>query len=416
MSEEIKEARIVALKAQNVKKLQAVEIHPPEGESVVVVGGENAQGKTSVLDSIMYALAGTKNIPEDAIRHGEKKAVIEIDLGELKVTRVLGKGAKLEVKASDGEKLGSPQTILDRLAGKLTFDPLHFQRLSENPSGRRMQAEILKELVGLDFSDEEVAKKKLFDKRTDVNRDLKKLEVQVEEMPFYPQVPDEKIDIQQVAEQLHEAANHNETQQKLTVSLGQLEGELQKVTRELQELEKRKKEIISEKVEVAKKLSNFERIDTEELKKKLATAQEVNEKREKNLQRQKLNQEISKLQKESEELTDKLEKIEKRKQKALNEAEMPIKGLSFTEEGVLLNGVPFHNCSSAEQLKLSVAMSIKMNPALKIMLIRDGSLLDEKSLETLREMASKSGHQVWLERVGKDEDCTVIIEDGAVIQ
>jgi len=416
LSEKIKEARIIALKAKNVKRLQAVEIHPPDGQSVVVVGGENAQGKTSVLDSIMYALAGGKSIPDDVVRHGEKKGEIELDLGELRVIRVLGKGAKLEVRAKDGEVLASPQTILDRLAGKLTFDPLHFQRLSETTAGRREQAEILKELLGLDFADEERAKKKLYDRRTEINRDLKKIEVQVDEMPFFPQVPDEKIDIAEVAEKLHQAANHNESQQKMQVELGQLEGELKKVQNQIAELQKRRNEIINEKVALAKKLAAFEKIDTADLKKKLETAQEVNEKREKNRQRQKLMTEASVLRKESEDLTDKIEKIEKKKQKALNEAEVPVKGLSFTDEGVMFNKVPFHNCSSAEQLKLSVAMGIKMNPSLKVMLIRDGSLLDDTSLEQLRKMAADSGHQVWLERVGKGEECTVIIEDGAVVK
>lgn len=409
MSEEIREAKIVALKARNIKRLQAVEIHPAKGESMVVVGGENAQGKTSVLDSIMYALAGGKAIPDDVVRHGEKKGEIELDLGELKIVRVLGKGAKLEVKAKDGEKLASPQTILDRLAGKLTFDPLRFQRLSETPAGRREQADILKELLGLDFSEEEKAKKILFDKRTDANRDLKRMEMQVAELPFYPGLPEEKINLIEATEKLGKAVRHNEEHLKKKVVLDNIK-------QELEELAKRKSELIAQKVSIAKELLGFEPIDIDAMREKLSTAEETNEKINQNLSRQKLNEQVSELSKKAEGLTDKLEAIEKKKQKALNKAEMPVQGLNFTEDGVLFNDVPFHNCSSAEQLKLSVAMGIKMNPALKIMLIRDGSLLDDNSLETLREMASESGHQVWLERVGKGEECTVVIEDGAVVQ
>lgn len=415
MDEQVETARVIALKAKNVKRLTAVEIHPPEGEPLVVVGGQNAQGKTSVLDAIMYALAGGKTIPDDVIKHGQKKAEIEVDLGELKVTRVLGKGAKLEVKAKDGRKLNSPQKVLDELAGKLTFDPLYFQRLSETTQGRREQAVIVRDLVGLDFTEHDQKRQGLYDSRTDINRDLKRAETQLETMPFFPQAPQEPIKVTEVAAELQKAAQHNQEELKLTERLGQVEGAIVQVKREMEALQKKQEELIAEKMTLVSKVKGFERIDTEELNKKLENAQAINEKVAKNKQRREVNKLVSELQKKSEKLTEQIEELDNEKQQQLAGAELPVEGLSFSEDGVLFNDVPFHNCSSAEQLKLSVAMGIKMNPKLKIMLIRDGSLLDDKSLETLRQMAAKSSHQVWLERVGKGEECTVIIEDGSVV-
>lgn len=409
-------AKIIALRARNVKRLSAVEIIPPADESVVVIGGENAQGKTSVLDSIMYALAGGKSIPDDVVKHGEKKATIEIDLGEFKITRVLGKGARLEVKAADGEKVNSPQQVLDKLAGKLTFDPLHFQRLSETTPGRREQALILRELVGLDFSGYDKKRQILFDQRTEVNRDLKRAQGTLETMAFFPQAPKEAIRVTDVAAELQKAAQHNAEALKLSRGLGNLETTIETIKKNIEQQQSELERVIAEKMKLQAQARSFKQIDTEALNKKLEEAQEINEHVAKNKQRNELNKLSSELEKKSELLTETIEELDGEKEKKLAEADMPVEGLTFSEEGVLFNGVPFHNCSSAEQLKLSCAMSIKMNPELKVMLIRDGSLLDDNSLATLREMAGKSDHQVWLERVGKGEECTVIIEDGSVVQ
>jgi len=415
MTEQIESAKVIALKAKNVKRLSAVEIHPPDGEPVVVVGGKNAQGKTSVLDSIMYALAGTKNIPDDVVKHGQKKAQIEVDLGELKVTRVLGKGAKLEVKAKDGRKLSSPQRLLDELAGSLTFDPLHFQRLSETTAGRRQQATIVRDLVGLDFTDHDNKRQALYDSRTDTNRELKRAETQLETMPFFPQAPAEPIKVTEVAAELQKAAQHNDEVLRLNKALGNLETTIETIKKNIEQQQAELERLIAEKMTLGSKIKSFKQVDTEKLNKQLEEAQVTNDRIAKNKQRREVNKQVSELQKQSESLTEAIEELDQEKQQKLSETELPIEGLTFSEDGVLFNNVPFHNCSSAEQLKLSVAMGIKMNPKLRIMLIRDGSLLDDESLETLRQMAAKSGHQVWLERVGIGEECMVVIDEGTLM-
>jgi len=80
-----------------------------------------------------------------------------------------------------------------------------------------------------------------------------------------------------------------------------------------------------------------------------------------------------------------------------------------------LRGVPFSQASSAEQLRVSVAMGLAMNPTLRVVLIRDGSLLDSASMQLIAEEAAKNKAQVWVERVSEDgAGCTVVIEDGMV--
>jgi hypothetical protein len=93
---------------------------------------------------------------------------------------------------------------------------------------------------------------------------------------------------------------------------------------------------------------------------------------------------------------------------------MPVTGLGLSEDGVTLNGLPLDQASAAEQLRVSVAIGIAMNPRLRVLLLRDASLLDRDSLALLADMAKAAGAQVWLERVEDDSATAVVIEDGMV--
>ena len=139
--------RIVSLDVENVKRLKAVHI-TPDG-LVVQITGKNANGKSSVLDSIAMALGGATETCDVPLRHGAEKGKVIADLGDLVVTRTFTKagGGTLTVANKDGARYQSPQAILDRLVGKLTLDPLAFSRMPA-----KQQLETLKQLVGLDFS------------------------------------------------------------------------------------------------------------------------------------------------------------------------------------------------------------------------------------------------------------------------
>src|SRR3990172_2313145 len=140
-----KPLRIVKLEAANVKRLTAVEI-TPDG-SLIVVGGKNGAGKTSVLDSIAMALGGKDLVPELPLRRGADHGHVEVDLGDLVVRRTFTEkgGGTLTVGNKDGAIYKSPQKILDQLVGRLSFDPLDFARMDP-----RQQRETLRSLVGLD--------------------------------------------------------------------------------------------------------------------------------------------------------------------------------------------------------------------------------------------------------------------------
>ena len=118
--------KIISLKAENVKRLHAVEI-TPDG-NVVVISGRNGQGKTSVLDSIAMALGGASasKLTTKPIREGQKEASVTVDLGDFTVTRKWrGSNSNLSVMSKDGAEFRSPQRFLDEKLGALSFDPWH---------------------------------------------------------------------------------------------------------------------------------------------------------------------------------------------------------------------------------------------------------------------------------------------------
>jgi hypothetical protein len=181
--------KILRLLAEDIKKIKAIDITPPEDEAVVVIGGMNDQGKTSALDTIQLALdpESLKRAVSRPLREGAEHGQIVLDLGEghtvqVEVSRTYtGNGASYLNVWADGEKVkSSPQAFLDRLIGALAFDPQAFARME--PARQRVT---LLDLVRLDIDlpalEAEYAT--TFEARTSLNRDLKQHQGALVQMP-----------------------------------------------------------------------------------------------------------------------------------------------------------------------------------------------------------------------------------------
>ena len=102
------------------------------------------------------------------------------------------------------------------------------------------------------------------------------------------------------------------------------------------------------------------------------------------------------------------------KQTMREEDEWPVEGLGFDEDGVTVLGRPFDQASSTEQREAAFGIVAALNPTLKFAMIADGSLLDDESYADFARIAAEKGFQLFVERVGKGKECTVIISDGEV--
>ena len=160
--------------------------------------------------------------------------------------------------------------------------------------------------------------------------------------------------------------------------------------------------------------SQTELVDLDAIRAQMATAETNNAKVRANQERSKLGVNLAKLKEQWQALTKMLEDIDANKAGQLASVKFPIDGLSFTDDGVLLNGLPFDQASASQRIKVSAAIGVALNPELRVMLIRDGSLLDDNSMAMLAEIAEKSDTQVWLETVNSNNETAVHIEDGMV--
>jgi len=422
--------RIVRLTASNVKRLKAVDMTPPE--DMVVIAGKNAQGKTSLLDAIMYALAGKRALPTEPMRRGEHKAEVVVDLGDIIVKRVFERtGTRLEVTSKDGAKYASPQAVLDGLVGKLTFDPLMFTRLDD-----KSRAETLRGVVGLDTGKLDMERERLYNMRRDINRKASSLTAQLEAMPEIDKEAGQlevssseilaRIDtaqatnngIEEEKRACRELESHLAAQKTVETRLAEQVRELgQALDAAGKALGEHRNTIVGTKAKLVGAVTSAEkseRIDLGPLRQELGALEERNRHARENARRSATDAELDTVQKQADMLTNDMAALDKEKAKLLDAVNWPIEGLAIDDRGVTYNDTEWSQCSSAEQLQVSMAIGLAVNPKLRILLIRDGSLLDDESMAAVRELAKDRQAQIWLERVSPDGQATVVIEDGQI--
>lgn len=415
--------KIIRLQIENTKRIKAVDISPGD-EPVVVVSGKNGAGKTCVLDSIEYAFAGKASLPPKLIRDGADKSLIRIDLGEVAVERVTTeKDSYFTVKNAEGFSASSPQELSESMYSAVAFDPLSFANM-----GPKDQMETLKALVGLDLSKLEAEREDVYVARRTANKEGKELKAQLRGTPEHEDVPDGPVSVSDLMAELEkrEAVNQaNETKREavealrteaLTVKSGR-----DQLLKQIAELEKQVEAKTTELEKITAKgrkdteaVEKLEDTDVSEIRVQMAAADEVNEKVRANGVRKNLALELTEATDRAAKLDERVKAIDKKKADALAKAKFPIDGLAFDADGVTFNDIPFEQSSQAEKLRVSVAMALAMNPDLNVVLIRDGSLLDDGNRALLEQMAEEKDGQIWLEVVDQDEQASVIIEDGMV--
>lgn len=424
--------RIVGLQAENVKRIKAVSIQP-NGSPMVVIGGNNGQGKTSTIDAIEIALCGGKRIPQKPVRDGADSARIVVETEDLVVTRTINpdRTSSLVVTSKDGKKYSSPQKILDDLVGSLSFDPLEFTRMKSDK-----QEQTLRELLGIDTSRLDLARSVAYESRTLANREVKTLEAQLDQMPFHEDANSEELSTQEIQDALNAAIAHNKRVDALDAELVAIDKEIEGYENDVrkcdEEIARLKALLNAESVKKVylvktiaetnkkrdaayKEASSVQEINEQEIVTKLATIGDENRKVKENAAYHAHVKRLEEKKAEAAQHSKQIDVIDAKKRKLLEEASYPIPELAISPEGgVMLSGHPLEQASAAESLRASMAIAIAMNPGFPVALIRDGSLLDENSLRLVEEMAAEKGCQVWVERVGEGQECSVIISEGTV--
>lgn len=427
--------KILRLTAENVKRLSVVEI-APDGSPVVVVAGENEAGKSSVLDSIAYALGGKDLLPAQPVRDGKDKATVTLDLGDYIVKRTFtaGGGGSLAVMNREGAKFPSPQALLDGLVGKLSFDPMAFA--SMKPAD---QAATLRALAHIDTTDQDLARKTAFDQRTEINRDLTKAQGALAKLPAkHEDVGTEPEAFDELTRQLERAdaladqasvctraADRAEATVKAALArvsavkarMADLQRQIDAAEQELDTAsmaatvaEDAQASTAAEKARALAKVP-----DRATLRSQIGTITARNAKVAENRARAALEQEVADTKAKADALTTRIANLDTAKAEALAQASFPVSGLGLNDQGVTWNGLPFDQAATSVRIRASVAIGLALNPKLKVLLIRNGNDLGRTNLAAVAEMAREAGAQVWVERIaGGDGQTTVLIEDGTV--
>lgn len=454
--------KIIRLQSENIKRISAIEI-TPEG-NLITIGGKNDAGKSSALDSIAYALGGEKLVPSQPIRKGQTDAKIVVELDDLIVTRRFKRdkihtaacdtnnhhagdvmscnctmvftetSSSLVVSTKDGAKYAKPQAVLDKLLGALTFDALAFTTAKPEEQDR-----VLRRLVKLDVAPFEEARKSAVERRSMHKKSLALAEMRVEGMQQFDKVPAEELSMDAVSQEmlkaeeyrkLAEDAERQVSRQKEQLAATEqdifyLEKKLNDAHFEMERLQNARLDLQVSRQDTMRSLDAAQItaqsaravvLDTAEIRQKLSDTEETNRKVRANQQYALASDAVSKLRASVASEDALVKQADADKDAALRAVQFPVEGLGLSDEGVLWEGLPLSEVSSSVKLRVSVAVGIALNPTLKVLLIRNGNLLDHDSLKLVAEQADAAGAQVWVEYVTADaEGVSVMLEDGHVV-
>jgi DNA repair exonuclease SbcCD ATPase subunit len=419
--------KIIRLVVENIKKITAVEI-TPKG-NLVRITGKNGQGKTSVLDSIFWGLAGTEGIQTQPIRKGQEKANIKVELGGKEVELVVErkftpKGSTLEIRSPEGLRYPSPQKFLDDLYAARSFDPLGFMR---DPA--KKQFETLRKLVGIDLSDIEKKREIEYYNRTQVGRDLKTAEGAAAAISVPEGLPDAAPDTAAITERLVGVDTHNAAirRKEGTVSMSRLTWEDAKrreeaAIAEIEAARERAKKAQAHRVAAELAMEEAEKFfaaagalqDAGAIRAELNAANAIAKGIELRARKAAATLKVSELTAARDTHTKAIEALDASKEKMVAEAKMPIEGLAFADEQVTYKGLPLDQASDAEQLMVATAIAAALNPKLRVIRIRDASLLDEDAMKRLETFADENNLQIWTEEVNGSGTVGIVMEDGHV--
>lgn len=428
--------KILSLTAENIKKLKAVRIVPTD--NVVMVTGKNGAGKSSVLDCILYALGGGKELPEKPIRDGADKGEIVIDLAEITVTRTITqKGSYLEIKNKAGFKAPSPQALLDKLFGKV-MDPLMFFAEKDQ---RKLRATLL-DILGVNLDDQDRRIAALRDERKLINKEKETLAFEAGRLMVQSTVSAQEISIAELAAELEQANKHNAgieeakeearkiwyDRQKLDTSIlnrqtliDTAKKEIEKLKADLARLESLQgtetdgRDKLKEEFDTRKAaIDAMTPADTAAITSRMQQAEATNKLIRQNQKRQELLEKAKLADAAYKDKQTAIEKIEAEKVEILKSAKMPVEGLAVTDDGVLFNSNPISQASDGEKLRIGIALSMALNPTIKVLRITDGSLLDSDNLAAISKMVKDNDYQLWIERVSDDDTMGIYIEDGEI--
>lgn len=408
--------KISSLEVENVKRVKAVSL-TPTAEGLTVLGGRNGQGKTSVLDSIAWCLGGNKFMPSSPQRNGSTiPPHLKIKLSNGIVVERSGKNSSLKVIDPEGNKSG--QTLLNEFISSFALDLPKFM----SASGKD-KADILLQIIGVGdelykIENEETT---IYNQRHAIGQIADQKKKYALEMDEYEGVPTALISPYELIKQQQEILAQNGENKKKREYLETLEkknayltAEINNLENKLSELKEARRNVLSD-IEIGKmSVQGLEDKSTAELEESIANIEDINRKVRANLDKAKAEDDAKQYQDQYDDLTKQLDDIRKKKYDLLDNADLPLQGLSVDNKELTYNGYKWDNMSGSEQLKVATAIIRKLNPNCGFVLLDKLEQMDIDTLSEFNKWLESENLQAIATRVSTGDECSIIIEDGYV--
>lgn len=401
--------KINKLEIENVKRIKAVKLEPT-ANGLTIIGGNNNQGKTSVLDSIAWALGGEAFRPSEATRQGSViPPNLKVTMSNGLVVERKGKNSSLKVTDPSGQKAG--QQLLDSFVEKLA---LNLPKFMES-SGKEKAQTLLKMIgVGDQLDQMEQQEKELYNERLAIGRIADQKEKFAKEQPYYPDAPKDLVSPSDLIRQQQEILAQNGENQRKRENLHRLEQEYQQINEQMEILLKKQRQVQSDLSIARTSAENLQDQSTAELEENIANIEEINRKVRANLDKDKAEEDALEYRNQYRKLTEQIESVREQKTELLNAADLPLPELSVKEGELVYKGQKWDNMSGSDRLKVATAIVRKLNPECGFVLM---DKLEQMDLDTLKEFGQwleQEGLQVIATRVSTGGECSIIIEDGYV--
>lgn len=405
----MEEIKINQLEIENVKRVRAVKIKPaPNG--LTVIGGDNNQGKTSVLDAIAWALGGEKYRPSMEKREGSTiPPHLHIVLSNGIVVERKGKNSDLKVTDPSGKKAG--QQLLNEFIEQLALDLPKFME-----ADNRKKAQTLLNIIGVgeELAQMEKEEQDLFQERQILGRTADRKKKFAQEQPFYPEAPEDLVSVSELLRRQQDILARNGENQRKREQLAHLEEEWEKNREEMEALEQRQEQLRISLETARKTAQDLQDESTEELERDIAQIEEINRKVRANMDKEKAEEDARYYVRQYDQYTGKIEEIRKKKRDLLQAAKLPLPELSVSDGELVYKGQKWDNMSGSDRLKVSTAIVRELNPKCGFVLLDKLEQMDRKTLQEFGEWLEQEGLQAIATRVSTGDECSVIIEDGYV--
>lgn len=408
--------KINKLEIENVKRVKAVMIEPT-ANGLTILGGNNNQGKTSVLDSIAWALGGNKFKPSKPTREGSMNPPsLRVELSNGLIVERKGKNSDLKVTDPAGGRAG--QQLLDSFVEEFALNLPKFME-----STPKEKAATLLRIIGV--GDKLYAldnqESQLYNERLTIGRVADQKKKFAAEQPQYPEAPNDLVSIADLITQQQtilarngENAQKRLNQEKIKNELHQSEARLAQLKEALAAEEATHDKLFGDYVIANKSIEDLVDESTAEIEQSIANIEEINRKVRANLDKAKAEEDAAEFAAKYEALSVEIQKVRDERSQLLESADLPLPGLSVEDGELVFEGQKWDNMSGSQQLRISTAIVRKLKPDCGFVLLDKLEQMDLPTLTEFGQWLESVGLQAIATRVSSGEECQIIIEDGYV--